>query len=567
MPGSKATEDNDDNEDLATVIARSCPRLCDMTSQHYLGEDDALLLRIMDALPPQQVEQLRCSMAPWKIRGLDAAAMFRRHSTTLRTLLLNGCRNVRSKAIKVLLNECRGIEKLEVFWGASRRELCIDLEDAIELPWVCTQLESLMLTIAVPDEPLHLHSGTKPYYDRTPPTTLSEAEKDQFKQLEAFYCQIGTLTELTQLILNVFYYDPQGVRPLSVSTQANTFPGMLSLGDCRYGRPGFLHHLAGLTNLRVLGGSVSATTDETSVTMGRAEAEWITTMKPATQRLFAIPELVATLTTYLNRKEISRLMQTSRQLQELCTPAHYRRIPATYQPGKNNILRNVEPILALSKNVHHSLNIDLYEYYDQDGEYEDDYGVLDPGESRIWEKTDEECGLTTTPRRQEPLVHLKNLDMRAVEEDVSETDLLSMLQHCPNLCDLGLPRMEEIIDSSNLATAIAESCPALSEVTFKKYGEGMADGTLTLRIMDRLPSQQVKRYRCDDVSFIIPGLDAGSLFRRHSSTLQRLSLGGCDNFDSKAIQVFLVECRALEVLEMRRLYRLQMLDSTRFLEY
>ncbi|KAK5808264.1 hypothetical protein F5H01DRAFT_351705 [Linnemannia elongata] len=275
MPGSEATEDNDDNEDLATVIARSCPRLCDLTSQHYLGEDDALLLRIMDALPPQQVEQLRCSMAPWKIRGLDATAMFRRHSTTLRTLLLNGCRNVRSKAFKVLLNECRGIEKLEVFWGASRRELCIDLEDAIEFPWVCIQLESLMLTIAVPDEPLHLHSGTKPYYDRTPPTTLSEAEKDQFKQLEAFYCQIGTLTELKHLVLNVFYYDPQGVRPLPVSTQSNTFPGMLSLGDCRYGRPGFLHHLAGLTNLRVLGGSVSATTDETSVTMGRAEAEWM----------------------------------------------------------------------------------------------------------------------------------------------------------------------------------------------------------------------------------------------------------------------------------------------------
>ncbi|KAG0060670.1 hypothetical protein BGZ89_012058 [Linnemannia elongata] len=454
-------------------------------------------------------------------------------------------------------------------------------------------------------------------------------------------------------------------------------------------------------------------------------------MKPAAQRLFAIPELVATLTTYLNRKEISRLMQTSRQLQELCTPAHYRRIPATYQPGKNNILRNVEPILALSKNVHHvreldlrlvdliyyvncilvyqdriaetaeqppsrplwlappdphlcpilpippmslltkididiertltyesleacpyslpsyhdpratstqvcwilqlsshlqwvvlkgfnfkddrdvvlfttsifglerlqelslsasywtsvehplaptvffscphslqSLDIDLYEYYDQDGEYEDDYGVLDPGESRIWEKTDKECGLTTTPRRQEPLVHLKNLDMRAVEEDVSETDLLSMLQHCPNLCDLGLPRMEEIIDSSNLATAIAESCSALSEVTFKKYGEGMADGTLTLQIMDRLPSQQVKRYHCDDVSFIIPGLDAGSLFRRHSSTLQRLSLGGCDNFDSKAIQVFLVECRALEVLEMRRVgqsgHRITLEDAIEF---
>ena len=158
----------------------------------------------MDALPPQQVEQLRCSMAPFEIRGLDVTALFRRHSTTLRTLCLRGCRNVRSKAIKILLDDCRGIERLEVSWGGDRYELCIDLEDAIEFPWACIRIESLALTIAVSDEPLHLHTGTEPYYNRTPPTTLSEAEKKQFEQLEALYRQIGTLTELACLNLNVY---------------------------------------------------------------------------------------------------------------------------------------------------------------------------------------------------------------------------------------------------------------------------------------------------------------------------------------------------------------------------
>lgn len=291
MPGTEETEGSENNGDLATAIARSCPKLHDLNYQDYIEDnvDGALLLRIMDALPPQQVEHLSCSMAPVEIRGLDVAAMFRKHSTTLHTLCLSGCRNVRSKAIKILVGDCRGLESLEIFWGGDRHELCIDLEDAVEFPWVCIRVESFTLTIAVPDKPLYLHTGTEPYYNRPPPTTLSEAEKEQFEQLEALYRQIGTLTELTRLNLNVFYYGPQGVRRSSRFTKRNTFPGMLSLGDCGYGRPGFLHHLAGLTNLRTLVGSVSATTDETSMTMGRAEAEWMYSYWPALERADFFP--------------------------------------------------------------------------------------------------------------------------------------------------------------------------------------------------------------------------------------------------------------------------------------
>lgn len=50
---------------------------------------------------------------------------------------------------------------------------------------------------------------------------------------------------------------------------------MLSLGDERTGRPGYLHHLAGLAKLRIFNGSVSAATDETKVTVRLEEAEWM----------------------------------------------------------------------------------------------------------------------------------------------------------------------------------------------------------------------------------------------------------------------------------------------------
>ncbi|KAF9119870.1 hypothetical protein BGX30_003571 [Mortierella sp. GBA39] len=82
-------------------------------------------------------------------------------------------------------------------------------------------------------------------------------------------------------------------------------------------------------------------------------------MEPATQRFFAVTELVARLTNHPDCKGISCLMRTSRHSQELCTPAHYRDVLATYRPGKNNIIGSAEPTLALSKNVHHVQELDL----------------------------------------------------------------------------------------------------------------------------------------------------------------------------------------------------------------
>ncbi|KAF9157000.1 hypothetical protein BG015_008503 [Linnemannia schmuckeri] len=198
-----------------------------------------------------------------------------------------------------------------------------------------------------------------------------------------------------------------------------------------------------------------------------------------------------------------------------------------------------------------ALDMELYEYYDQEGEYDDDYGDLGSEEVQSWEKGDGECGLTSAPRRQEPLIQLKSLNLKAVEEDVSVADLLSILQHCPNVSNLAMPKMDEITGTRQVAVAIAGSCPALSDMSYRVFCEGMANGELTLQIMDLLSQQQFKGYRGNEASFELPELDAVSLFRRHSSALQSLSLDGCRNFDSKAIQVLLTDCQALEVLEMR----------------
>ncbi|KAF9138102.1 hypothetical protein BGX30_009589, partial [Mortierella sp. GBA39] len=58
----------------------------------------------------------------------------------------------------------------------------------------------------------------------------------------------------------------------------------------------------------------------------------------------------------------------------------------------------------------------------------------------------------------------------------------------------------------------------------------------------------------ETMSFLTLGLtsdDIGSLFRRQSGTLREIVLADCLNFDSRAIQTILVECWALERLEVQ----------------
>lgn len=274
MPNIGETKDTDQ---LATAIAESCPALSDLTYRDYCVDsaDGALMLRTMDKLRPQQIKRLYCDEDFFTIPGLDAALLFRRHSITLYNIIMGGCQNIDSKAIQVLLVECRGLEILKLRWAGERRGLCIDLKDAIEFPWGCTRVRVLNLTVCIPEEPLHLHIGVKPFYKRPAPIALSAAEQQQFGQLEVLYRQIGKLLQAEVLCLEAVFYAPEDARPLTKLTRFNTFPAMLNLSDETTGRPGYLHHLAGLSKLRKLAGSVSAETNETKVTVGLEEAEWM----------------------------------------------------------------------------------------------------------------------------------------------------------------------------------------------------------------------------------------------------------------------------------------------------
>ncbi|KAK3831921.1 MAG: hypothetical protein J3R72DRAFT_454457 [Linnemannia gamsii] len=275
-------------QQLAKEIAQLCPKLTTLIHQSMLADDDTpeLMLRILESLPEQQVERFNFSIFPPSQNPdlPDTGSLIRRHSSSLRFLTLDGAQDIDSRVVQIALTECGALEQLDVHstTRSNQHQLCIKLEDAVLLPWACTRIQDLILTVAIPDQPLHrLADGAVPYYSRPLPATFSVEEKHQLGQLETLYRQIGALTELRQLDLRAIFFDPSGDRLTSSTYSDNSFPALLNLPNQSTGQPGYLHHLAGLTKLERIVGSVSVVTAETRVTVGMDEAVWMERHWPA----------------------------------------------------------------------------------------------------------------------------------------------------------------------------------------------------------------------------------------------------------------------------------------------
>ncbi|KAF9280969.1 hypothetical protein BGZ88_011886 [Linnemannia elongata] len=79
-------------------------------------------------------------------------------------------------------------------------------------------------------------------------------------------------------------------------------------------------------------------------------------MKPASTRVLDIPELVDLVASHLSKNDISNLMQTSRHMQQLVTPAFYRDIKTYHssaETGGTNLWESPEGLRALARNIRH----------------------------------------------------------------------------------------------------------------------------------------------------------------------------------------------------------------------
>ncbi|KAG0295295.1 hypothetical protein BGZ96_012068 [Linnemannia gamsii] len=274
---------------LAEDIVQWCPKLSNLSNYGFSGGGDAirqLMMWMLKALPPQQVTHFVSTGIPrFNAHGLDDfGTIFRQHTSMLQVILLNNCHNIDSKGVQAILVECEALEELTVVWSMNddRQRPYLNLDDAIEFSWACTRMQDLRLTVAIPNQPLHRPAnGVVPYYNRPSPTTLSQDETIQFKKLESFYRQLGTLAQLERLNLRAIYLDPAGNREASCDFMVNTFPGLFSLGRSESGRLGNLQLLGGLSQLKGLSGSTCLMTEETEVTVGMDEVQWMDKHWPA----------------------------------------------------------------------------------------------------------------------------------------------------------------------------------------------------------------------------------------------------------------------------------------------
>ncbi|KAG0073086.1 hypothetical protein BGZ89_012154 [Linnemannia elongata] len=265
-----------DTEIVAQFVGELCPRLRQISCREWRGEGQTkqLPFRIMSAIPEHGLQEINCHSSSFILNDAVARKSFARHSITLETVVFDTCVGVNSQSLAVILAECPNLVVLQVTWSHIYKGPALHLEDAISAPWGSNKFRRLSLTIGIPV--IHpTDASERPYYMQKGPVVLTEAETERFALLEKFYKQIGSLHELEFLDLRVDMVNALGEVFDDTTYEQLSFPGLLSLGNKRTGRVGYLDLLSGLNKLKELRGSVYARTDETEKTMGLREIVWI----------------------------------------------------------------------------------------------------------------------------------------------------------------------------------------------------------------------------------------------------------------------------------------------------
>ncbi|KAG0279731.1 hypothetical protein BGZ95_000394 [Linnemannia exigua] len=306
---------------IAQFIASHCPNLHSIVQDSYQpGSCTPICLRIAEIIAPQTLQKLHCVQCfESTAHPQDFSNIFRRHSITFRSIELSPCWSIKSTTLRTILCECRALEEFVLIQAEAPNHCGIDLVDAVAAPWACTNMERLFLVVNILDfsessspsatttavvttgyghaeEVDNTDNGDRvgatetepwrPYYARKTPIVLTAKEEEQFRLLEMFYRQLGALTQLKFLCLKaqldtdfVEEGEDENEEPW-LNYQRNSMPAMLSLGDVKTNRPGFLHLFSKWKKLKSLFGSVALDTAETRRTVGLTDVQFMVAQWP-----------------------------------------------------------------------------------------------------------------------------------------------------------------------------------------------------------------------------------------------------------------------------------------------
>ncbi|KAG9064693.1 hypothetical protein KI688_002952 [Linnemannia hyalina] len=260
----------EDIPEIATVITTSCPKLKHI-HHWYSGQDPlaVMLTTLITTMAQDTLVSLEYGGAEDENHRLGTS--LQRHFGSLKSIIMRVCYHMESATIQTILAGCRELEELTIEGGYDPHE--IRLADAVAQQWASTKIRRLVIEINIGDiEDLRKET----FYSRPLPIVFNDTTVDRMRQLKRLYQQIGSLHELENLDLRITV--PAG----AMDGQDNflcyrnvSFPGLMALADEEAGRPGYLHLLAGLKNLRTLQGSFSANTEETKLTIDQDVCTWI----------------------------------------------------------------------------------------------------------------------------------------------------------------------------------------------------------------------------------------------------------------------------------------------------
>ncbi|KAF9135539.1 hypothetical protein BGW39_002287 [Mortierella sp. 14UC] len=265
---------------LVNTIKTFCTRIKRLTfiAPATGGWSGRVPYEILAAMPDQQLNEINYQGAKYRLTLEMAQNSVLRHSVTLTAVVFQECGQISSKAIQAVLAECAALCDFQVNWDEDDVVSFIHLTDAIAFPWASTKFTRLHLSIGLPRE--RRERNQEPYYMRSPKCVLTVHENLDFVHLESLYRQLAALKDLVYLDLRALQTRPSDKTIEDPFYFENTFSGMLSLGDVRTGRPGFLELFGQWIKLKALRGSFSVSTAETLETMGCLEAAWLTAHWP-----------------------------------------------------------------------------------------------------------------------------------------------------------------------------------------------------------------------------------------------------------------------------------------------
>jgi hypothetical protein len=246
-----------DHDVIGEFIGTECPRIYILYlayGDHGLEVDGLLLFRIMNTLPPQQVEEVyfNGSVAAIASVNSDFSRSFLRHSTTLRMVYILWTGLTARISLAAILEQCVNLTELFLLSNCEPgRELFTTLADLLERPWNTLKLSHLSL--AVSECGIPNYAGKQLYHTRPLPIVLSDVERAHFGRLEELYRRIGSLSDISLVNVHLAVGENEGEEEMRSIEEVKYYTNMIQAGR-ETGLPDFWRFFRGMRQMREVSG-------------------------------------------------------------------------------------------------------------------------------------------------------------------------------------------------------------------------------------------------------------------------------------------------------------------------